>query len=92
MTQDGCDFIGRKDFVFMNFHIEPMEALTFSSFQEDSLHGSQALKQYVPFQWRYTDNFMLDSERASLFIRYSQNDTSIALHSGALHRFQSGEK
>ena len=34
---------------------------------------------------------MLDNERASLFMRYGQNETSIALHSGAFTRFQFGE-
>ena len=88
MTQDGFDFIGRKDYVFMNFHMEPMEALTVRAYQEDSRHAIQPLKQYVPLQWHFKiDNIMIDNERGSLCIRYGQNETAIALYVGALHKF-----
>ena len=33
-TQDGFDFIGRKDFDVMSFRMRPMEALTFKAYQK----------------------------------------------------------
>ena len=76
VMQDGFDFIGRQDYVFMNFHIEPMEALTFKAYPEYSRHASQPLCQRVPLRWHFNiDHFAVGKARASLFSRYGQDAT-----------------
>ena len=62
MTHNGSDFVRRKEDDFMNFHVEPMEALTFKAYQEDSQHASKPLRQHVTLQCHFKiDHFLLDN-------------------------------
>ena len=78
---------GRNDFVLMDFHIQPTQALTVRAYQEDSRHAVPSFRQYVPLQLHVKiDRFKFDSERTSLCIRYGQDETCIALRAGALRK------
>ena len=39
MAQEGFDFIGRKGDVLLNIHMEPLQALAFRAYQQDSRHA-----------------------------------------------------
>ena len=45
MVQEGFYFVGRKDYVLLNFNIEPLQALAFRAYQEDSRYAIEPLKQ-----------------------------------------------
>ena len=92
MAQNGFDFIGRKDFVCMNFHIKPLEVLTFRPYQEAARRDVDTRQQNVPLQWNFKmGQLKVNNTKCSLCMRHGEDETSLALHAGALHTFKQGE-
>ena len=46
-AQKGFDFIAKKDYVVLDFHRQPLHALAFRAYREDSRHDIEPLKQYI---------------------------------------------
>ena len=53
MSQNAFNFIGRRAYTFMNCHVEPMDALSFRAYREDSKHALQCHDQYVLVLWHF---------------------------------------
>ena len=76
----------------MNFHSEPMEALTFKAYPEDSQRATPSLHHYMLPQWRFTNDRSVPDNTVSRHAKYQQNEISISCPLGKRHLFKPGEK